>query len=41
MDAHTRGQHHAPVRVLTHIKKLDDCFGRFLVAREPRLRRAP
>jgi hypothetical protein len=31
MDAHTRGQHHAPVRVLPHIKKLDDCFGQFLV----------
>jgi hypothetical protein len=26
-----RSQHHAPVRVLTHIKKLDDCFGQFLV----------
>ena len=24
-------QHHAPVRVLPHIKKLDDCFGQFLV----------
>jgi hypothetical protein len=23
--------HHAPVRVLSHIKKLDDCFGQFLV----------
>ena len=23
--------HHSRVRVLTHIKKLDDCFGRFLV----------
>ena len=23
--------HHAPVRVLAHIKKLDDCFGQFLV----------
>jgi hypothetical protein len=31
MDAHTRGQHHARVRVLPHIKKLDDCFGQFLV----------
>jgi len=31
MDAHTRGQHHARVRALTHIKKLDDCFGQFLV----------
>ena len=24
-------QHHAPVRVLTHIKRLDNCFGQFLV----------
>ncbi len=24
-------QHHAPVRVLPHIKRLDDCFGDFLV----------
>jgi len=31
MDAHTRGQHHARVRALPHIKKLDDCFGQFLV----------
>jgi hypothetical protein len=31
MDAYASRQHHAPVRVLTHIKKLDDCFGRFLV----------
>jgi hypothetical protein len=23
--------HHSQVRVLTHIKKLDDCFGQFLV----------
>jgi hypothetical protein len=23
--------HHLRVRVLTHIKKLDDCFGQFLV----------
>jgi hypothetical protein len=23
--------HHSPVRVLAHIKKLDDCFGQFLV----------
>jgi len=23
--------HHAPVRVLPHIKKLDDCFGQLLV----------
>jgi hypothetical protein len=25
------GEHHARVRVVTHIKKLDDCFGQFLV----------
>jgi hypothetical protein len=31
MDRRTRRQHHAPVRVLAHIKKLDDCFGQFLV----------
>jgi len=31
MDAHDRRAHHAPVRVLTHITKLDDCFGDFLV----------
>jgi hypothetical protein len=31
MDAHAVAQHHAPVRVLPHIKKLDDCFGQFLV----------
>jgi hypothetical protein len=31
MDAHVNRQQHAPVRVLTHIKKLDDCFGQFLV----------
>ena len=31
MDACASRQHHAPVRVLTHIKKLDDCFGQFLV----------
>jgi hypothetical protein len=31
MDAQTSPQHHAPVRVLAHIKKLDDCFGDFLV----------
>jgi hypothetical protein len=24
-------RHHSRVRVLTHIKKLDDCFGQFLV----------
>jgi hypothetical protein len=23
--------HHSRVRVLTHIKKLDDCFGQFMV----------
>jgi len=31
MDAQAHCQHHAPVRVLTHITKLDDCFGDFLV----------
>ena len=31
MDAHAGGKHHPPVRVLPHIKKLDDCFGQFLV----------
>ena len=31
MDARASRQHHAPVRVLTHIKKLDDCFGQLLV----------
>ena len=31
MDALSTVPHHAPVRVLTHIKKLDDCFGQFLV----------
>lgn len=32
MDAPTIGQHHASVRVLTHIKKLNaHCFGQFLV----------
>ena len=31
MDRGVSHQHHAPVRVLTHIKKLDDCFGQFLV----------
>ena len=31
MDDQATGQHHAPVRVLAHIKKLDDCFGQFLV----------
>ena len=28
---HHRPEHHAPVHVLPHIKKLDDCFGQFLV----------
>jgi hypothetical protein len=31
MDAPAPRQHDAPVRVLTHIKKIDDCFGQFLV----------
>jgi hypothetical protein len=31
MDALVGPQHHAPVRVLTHIKRLDDVFGDFLV----------
>jgi hypothetical protein len=31
MDALARRQHHPPVRVLPHVKKLDDCFGDFLV----------
>jgi hypothetical protein len=31
MDALAPRQHHAPVRVLPHIKRLDDCFGDFLV----------
>jgi hypothetical protein len=31
MDGLTQRQHHARVRVLPHIKKLDDCFGDFLV----------
>jgi len=31
MDGRARRHHHAPVRVLPHIKKLDDCFGQFLV----------
>jgi hypothetical protein len=26
-----RRSHHPPVRVLTHIRMLDDCFGEFLV----------
>jgi hypothetical protein len=32
MDALATATHHAPVRVLAHIKKLDDCFGQFLSA---------
>jgi hypothetical protein len=31
MDARASRQHHGPVRVLTHIKKLDDWFGQLLV----------
>jgi len=31
MDPLDSRQQHAPVRVLTHIKRLDDCFGQFLV----------
>jgi len=31
MDGLTHGAHHAPVRVLPHIKRLDECFGDFLV----------
>jgi hypothetical protein len=31
MDGLTHGAHHARVRVLPHIKRLDDCFGDFLV----------
>jgi hypothetical protein len=31
MDVFALRQHHAPVRVLPHIKKLDDCFGDFVV----------
>jgi len=31
MDARISRQHHVPVRVLPHIKRLDDCFGDFLV----------
>jgi hypothetical protein len=30
MDRRTRRQHHASVRVLPHIKRLDDCLGDFL-----------
>jgi hypothetical protein len=31
MDASARRQHHALVRVLPHVRKLDDCLGDFLV----------
>ena len=31
MDALVSRQHHSRVRVLPHIKKLDDCCGDFLV----------
>ena len=31
MDAIARRQHHAPVRVLSHITKLDDALGDFIV----------
>jgi hypothetical protein len=31
MDALAQCQHHSRVRVLPHIKRLDDCFGDFLV----------
>ena len=31
MGGHAGRQHHAPPRVLPHIKRLDDCFGDFLV----------
>jgi len=31
MDGRARRHHHSHVRVLTHIKKLDDCFAQFLV----------
>ena len=31
MDGLAPRQHHAPVRVLPHVKKLNDCFGDFLV----------
>ena len=31
MDALTASPHHSPVRVLPHIKRLDDSFGDFLV----------
>jgi hypothetical protein len=32
MDRYAGPQRHAPVRVLPHIKRLDDCFGQFLVS---------
>ena len=31
MDAPSTASHHAPVRVLPHIKQLDDCFDDFLI----------
>jgi hypothetical protein len=31
MDAPTCGQHHSCLRVLPHVKKLDDALGDFLV----------
>ena len=31
LSARASPHHHSAVRVLTHIKKLDDCFGHFLV----------
>jgi len=31
MDGSSSCQHHTAVRVLPHIKRLDDCFGDFLV----------
>jgi hypothetical protein len=31
MDAVATRSHGAPVRVLPHIKRLDECFGQFLV----------
>jgi hypothetical protein len=31
MDVLAHRQHHAPVRVLPHITRLDDCLGDFLV----------
>ena len=31
MDGVGHASHYAPVRVLPHIKRLDDCFGQFLV----------